>query len=1389
MIPSGQSRPPLRGVSTTATTSIEPIAACEVTVDGRRARLRPGGPTDTIADLALALGTIPGAMRIDGVVGAGSCRLVDSALRTGSAITTSPGPELSATTTGAMAGGSCAAAVVELAVVAGPCCTSWRPLPPGRHTVGRAVSADIRLDDATVELHHGILDVDDAGSMMFIQLTGRVPVRIDGQPCEPAQPVVPGRTLLIGASRIDVRSTARVPLGAARIDDRQHGGSVVAADRDPWRRIVRRGPTVSASVRLPDLDVPDPLVEHRAPPLVGLVGAGVAAGGAGVLAAALGQAMFALFAAVGAVASLATWAVGAVTARRRRRRAVRVRSEQTGRFADQLRVAHTAHDEQHRTEHRSVVEALEVVADDEARTWERRVSAQDPLRVSIGRGSWHRPVPLSDDDRRTLDADLLVAVEQSERLDDVAVPLVLAPSTIVALHGDLDVATASARAIAVQLAATYGPADWQLVVVSDRRREWEWTTWLPHSMTSPAATVVAPDAAMLGDLAGAVTRPTVVITDVPAALAVRTGALRRFLDTTAAACIVVTARDATVPAVCGRVLELGSCGRAEWRHHDRVGEPSLHLTGISRVTALAAARRLAPLIDPEAADLDEVGLPCDLTLGQVTGPLDSAAIAGRWATAGTDPALVAPIGRSADGVVELDLVRDGPHGLLAGTTGAGKSELLRTLIVSLATCIGPDHLSFVLVDFKGGSTFDTCVHLPHVVGVVTDLDDGLAERALVSLDAEIRRRERLLRAAAVGDLTEYRRAGTGGPLPRLVVVVDEFAALAKELPDFLTALVGIAQRGRSLGIHLLLATQRPAGVVTDDIRANTSLRLALRLHDRADAVDVVGDALPANFPRGVPGRAALRLAPEELVVFQTASCSVAASPGPRRLTIDWLDDTGAGDDDRGRCTSELSTVVAAVGDAALLAGTAAPHRPWLDPLPRVLHPADLCDRTAIGSIDDPSAQTRRSLRWDGTNHVLLVGSLGSGTTSAAIAAVASVVRSTSPADRHVYVLDGAGDAALDAFVELAHCGGVVRVNEVERTDRLLRRLVDEIDQRALTGRRQPGIVLVVDALSVVRAALASIERADAAARLDRVLGEGPAVGIVVCATTDGTSVGTVSTIAGERWVFHLDDPSIARAVGVRVEPAPAVPGRLVLVDTQLAAQIVCDPDVLDGLQRHDAAVPRAGGPEPIVTLPDVVDPTALGPAPPVPGATSIVVGIDALGLDPAVLEIPSGDHVLIAGASRTGASTALRQLAASWRDVHPGGTVVAIDRATAVADVLGSVTGRRADDARVLVAVDDADRVDDPTGELAALAAGRRPGVTVAAAARLEAVRVAYGHWLRDVARSRCGLILTSTGEVDGELLGATLPRRTIIAARPGLAWLIDRHGHRLVQVAARMPT
>ena len=518
------------------------------------------------------------------------------------------------------------------------------------------------------------------------------------------------------------------------------------------------------------------------------------------------------------------------------------------------------------------------------------------------------------------------------------------------------------------------------MIVTARTDEWSWADWLPHA-AAESSIVVSLD--RVGDVVADERKATVVVTDAPAQLSTRTGPLRRLLDTTRAACIVVTPTSATVPAVCNRVLGLGANCLGHWRDPETLGESYVHLAGISRSTAERAARRLAPLVDPEDLASRSTGLPRSVRLGDI-GSDDAGDIARRWTCAGPDPRVRATIGRSADGVVDIDLVRDGPHGLIAGTTGAGKSELLRTLVVSLAAEVSPDHLSFVLIDFKGGATFDTCARLPHTVGVVTDLDEGLAERALISLDAEIRRRERLLRAVCADDLTVYRRNATEA-LPRLVVIVDEFATLANELPDFLTALVGIAQRGRSLGVHLLLATQRPAGVVTDDIRANTSLRLALRVHDRSDALDVVADERPAAFPRGVPGRAALRLGPDELVVFQTASCTGSVRSPATRLTVDRPHECGVDDS---TAPTELEVLVDSIIRAAAIAGVAEAHRPWLDPLPEVLDRSILPDDpSSIGLIDDPARQARRPLRWERGN-LLLVGAVGSGTTSTAIALVA-----------------------------------------------------------------------------------------------------------------------------------------------------------------------------------------------------------------------------------------------------------------------------------------------------------------------------------------------------------------------------------------------------------------
>ena len=1357
---------------------MEQLPACEaIGPDGARVVIHPHAATDSVADLARALDvpvTMP--LAIDDRPVAPTQRLVAAGLRVGSRISIAPPcgpPARTATGNG-----------VEVAVGVGPACERWISLPPGRHIVGRAATAAVRIDDPAVELHHGILDVAADGTVTFTQLTGVFPATISGAPCGRAQPV--DAALSIGSSRLLV---GRHIADAGPIAN----GSVAPAPRDPWRRVVRRGPLAADGFPPAALEIPGPPTSHHAPPLTTLVGAGVAALGAGVLAAVLGQLLFALFAAVGAVASLATWAVGAIIARRDRGRAAAEHRCAVGEFERSLDRARCVAERNHRARHRSVVEALDRIHRDVAGVWSRRCDRDDALWVTVGRGTSRWVPPITVDDRSRLDAELLVAIEASERLDDVSVPLALEASSTIAVHGSAAVAESLCRSMIVQLAVDYGPADWELQVVADDPDRWSWVRWLPHSRDRRCL-VAATDAAALaaamerGADDDSRRRRTVIVVDAPALLSARTSALRRRLDRGDVTCIAVVAGDVTVPAIADRILEVGDTGAARWIETSGAAWTALDrdivVAGVSTATAEAAARRLAPLLDPE--DDDGVrAVPPLVALAELEpiGDDTATAIARRWRHDGRDPAPVACLGVSADGVVDVDLVRDGPHGLIAGTTGSGKSELLRTLVVSLAARSSPENITMILVDYKGGSTFDACARLPHTVGVVTDLDDGLAQRMLVSLDAEVRRRERLLRAAGADDLAAYRRAVTE-PLPRLVVVIDEFASLAKELPDFLGALVSIAQRGRSLGIHLVLATQRPAGVVTDDIRANTNLRIALRLQDRTDAHDVVGDALPARFPPGTAGRAALRLGPDELIVFQVADSSSPVRPASTRLTVERVDTDASNasvsihglDQPTDRPTA-LELLVDAIGNAATMVGTAAPHRPWIDALPAVVRPRDLGgDDTAVGLLDDPADQCRRALRWEPQEGTLvLVGAVGSGTTTAAATVAARCAARADPARVHLYVIDAQGAAVWGEFEASAHCGAVVRLAETERVHRLLARLADELDRRSSGASDEPTVVIVIDGFAALRDAVGDVMHGEAARRLDRLLRDGPVVGMVAVVTTDGVSSAGLAVPRAVTWRFE-----------------GGVPGRMRVVESGLEGQIVFDPDVARALASTDAVGPVttcAGRPAPVLVLPEIVEadefdtrldvcPSQWSDGHPV----ELPIGVGADDLEPAWLRVPVGDHVFVGGAARTGRSTTLRQVEFAWRRAHPDGTVIHVDRRRSVDRDLAAVD----DPGPILVVVDDAERVDDPGGALAALLT--RPRVTFAVAARLEAVRVAYGHWTREVARSRCGLILTSKGEVDGELLGAMLPRRSMISPRPGLAWIIDHGGQRLVQVAARMP-
>ena len=236
----------------------------------------------------------------------------------------------------------------------------------------------------------------------------------------------------------------------------------------------------------------------------------------------------------------------------------------------------------------------------------------------------------------------------------------------------------------------------------------------------------------------------------------------------------------------------------------------------------------------------------------------------------TPASLRALVGQTGVEPLALDLRVHGPHALVGGTTGAGKSEFLQAWVLGLAHAMSPDRVAFLFVDYKGGAAFARCVELPHSVGLVTDLSPYLVRRALRSLRAELRHREHMFNAKGVKDIIDFEKTGDPACPPSLMIVVDEFAALASEVPEFVDGVVDVAQRGRSLGLHLILATQRPAGVIKDNLRANTNLRVALRMADEADSRDVLETPMAAHFDPSVPGRGAVKTGAGRITQFQSA---------------------------------------------------------------------------------------------------------------------------------------------------------------------------------------------------------------------------------------------------------------------------------------------------------------------------------------------------------------------------------------------------------------------------------------------------------------------------------------------------------------------------------------
>ena len=749
------------------------------------------------------------------------------------------------------------------------------------------------------------------------------------------------------------------------------------------------------------------------------------------------------------------------------------------------------------------------------------------------------------------------------------------------------------------------------------------------------------------------------------------------------------------------------------------------------------------------------------------------------------------------------------------------------MIASLALSHPPDRLALLLVDYKGGAAFKDCVDLPHTVGLVTDLDAHLTRRALASLNAELQRRERLLGAAGAKDLPDMEARDPAGAPPSLLIVIDEFATLAKEVPDFVEGIVDVAQRGRSLGVHLLLATQRPGGVVSENIRANTNLRIALRVNEPAESSDVIGVSDAARISRGRPGRAYARTGHGELAEVQAAyvggqsrasSGEVTVAVEPFELDAARAETPAERERRRDRPHPDRGG-----GSRGCGARRHRDHlrRPWLEALPAVL--AAGATESGLGTIDEPQRQLQRPLELDleTEGSVLVYGTSGSGKTTFLRTLTLALAERLPPEGLHVYGLDFAS-RGLTALEPLPHVGSIVGGEDEERTERLFSYLRTTLERRKLVlaqagafalseylaqpdAEPLPRVLVLLDGYAGFAAAFERVNLGALVDALPRLVADGRPVGLHFAITADrrGAVPNTLAGIVPAKLVLRMADDDEFAALGVPLKAVRGVhlpPGRGFFPDG-VEFQVAWDGDVAE---RAAALASRHAG----STVPSVEPlPTHVARAG-LPAATepwSAVVGVGDAELEPAVLDL-ADRHFLVVGPYRGGRSTALATIVESLRSSTPeleahllaprrtplaelGGWASVAEGAAACDDAalrLQALAGA-APERPLLVVIDDAEELAESLGAApleTVVRRGRDVPIRVLAAAERQATQRAFSGWLRELRKEEHGLLLSPDADVDGDIFGTRLPRRSNPVFPPGRGYLVERGTVGLVQVA-----
>lgn len=770
---------------------------------------------------------------------------------------------------------------VSCDVTAGPEAGRSFVLLPGRHEVGRGAPNDVALDDPTVSEHHlSIVVDDDLRTRLIPDPAATNPLTVNGH--------VITRDAVVGANDVVQFGAAAVAL---RIFSRSSDTERDQLGQVPFRRTPYKPIVVTERKLKPLGNVPTKPESRKFNPIPAM------------MPIVMGLGMFLLLKSPYMLMMMVMSPVMLAT------NFVDNRKSGKQKFADQVeKLGERLEKRQAEVEQALLDERAERInqspdlADLARRAtlrtldlWARQRGDDEFLRTRLGIGTVRSKVAVEPD---TSGEDYLreavnATLAGHDRLPACPICVNLAELGVFGLHGSPSEVQAMCASLILQAATLHSPEDLVIVVLEGHDQGLStWVKWLPHtrSATSPLARghVIADEEAaadMVRELVSVARMRTAddrgdhrwpwILVVVDESANVDPALASQLFEHCPEAGISVVAAvgiDARVPrqakATFRCVPLVGGALSSVWFTEPQAPSEEFEPEGANARLIDQVAMSLAPLRDATSSSAS-AAIPRTVPLLSLFGPEPPTprSVAVAW----SEPkpyGLRAPIGIGPAGPLELDLVEHGPHALIGGTSGAGKSELLMSIVASLIHEYPPTRLTFLFVDYKGGASSVVFNDVPHTVGYVTNLDASLSLRALTSLRAELNHRMRVMEGKAK-DLAEMLERYPDEAPPSLVIVVDEFATLVKEVPDFVAGVVDIAQRGRSLGVHLILATQRPSGSVNDNILANTNLRISLRMLDASESKTVIGVASAAEIPLPLKGRGFAKLGPSEIIEFQS----------------------------------------------------------------------------------------------------------------------------------------------------------------------------------------------------------------------------------------------------------------------------------------------------------------------------------------------------------------------------------------------------------------------------------------------------------------------------------------------------------------------------------------